>query len=142
MTLADLGWNDAFEEQFKPYYKNGWKPARLIRDNKITYGALLIDKDGEIDEREVILSGKVYHDAETDADLPAVGDGRRGHAAQHVSGRAARRGRAHRSRRAMGAVVVACVVSASSAATPRAVAQGQSEPTASERAVASNLLSA
>jgi len=74
MTLADLGWNDAFEEQFKPYYKNGWKPARLIRDNKITYGALLIDKDGEIDEREVILSGKVYHDAETDADLPAVGD--------------------------------------------------------------------
>ncbi|MDZ4286894.1 MAG: ribosome small subunit-dependent GTPase A, partial [Prosthecobacter sp.] len=26
------------------------------------------------DEREVILGGKVYHDAETDADLPAVGD--------------------------------------------------------------------
>lgn len=74
MTLVDLGWNKGFEQEFKPYYKNGWKPARLIRDNKITYGALLIDEDGEIDEREVVMSGKVYHDAETDAELPAVGD--------------------------------------------------------------------
>lgn len=45
-------------------------PARLIRDNKITYGALLEDGD----QLEVVMSGKVYHDAETDAELPAVGD--------------------------------------------------------------------
>ncbi len=70
MTLKDLGWNDAFEAAFVPYLKAGWLPARLIRDNKITYGALL--HDGE--ELEVVMSGKVYHDAETDADLPAVGD--------------------------------------------------------------------
>lgn len=70
MTLEDLGWNDAFEKEFTPYHANGWKPARLIRDNRITYGALLAGAD----EREVVLSGKVYHDAETDADLPAVGD--------------------------------------------------------------------
>lgn len=70
MTLKDLGWNDAFEAAFVPYLKSGWLPARLIRDNKITYGALL--HDGE--ELEVVMSGKVYHDAETDADLPAVGD--------------------------------------------------------------------
>lgn len=70
MTLEDLGWNDAFEKEFTPYHANGWKPARLIRDNKITYGALLAGAD----EREVVLSGKVYHDAETDAELPAVGD--------------------------------------------------------------------
>ena len=70
MTLQDLGWNDAFEAQFAQYLPAGWKPARLIRDNKITYGALL--HDGE--ELEVVMSGKVYHDAETDADLPAVGD--------------------------------------------------------------------
>lgn len=74
MTLADLGWNDAFEKQFAPYYGEGWIPARLIRDNKISYGALTII-DGEIEEFEVvIMSGKVYHDAATDADLPAVGD--------------------------------------------------------------------
>lgn len=70
MTLEDLGWNDVFEKEFAPYHKEGWKPARLIRDNKITYGALMVDGD----EREVIMSGKVYHDAETDAELPAVGD--------------------------------------------------------------------
>lgn len=73
MTLADLGWNDRFEKEFAPYHPCGWKPARLIRDNKITYGALLID-GRRIDEREVIMSGKVYHEAASDAELPAVGD--------------------------------------------------------------------
>jgi len=45
-------------------------PARLIRDNKISYGALT----GEGVELEVVMSGKVYYDAQTDAELPAVGD--------------------------------------------------------------------
>lgn len=70
MTLTDLGWNEFFANAFAPYGDEGWKPARLLRDNKISYGALLAD--GE--EVEAIMSGKVYHDAETDADLPAVGD--------------------------------------------------------------------
>ncbi len=73
MTLEDLGWNDAFEKEFAPFYENGWTPARLIRDNKISYGALILDGK-KFEELEVIMSGKVYHDAETDADLPAVGD--------------------------------------------------------------------
>ncbi len=70
LTLDDLGWNAAFEKEFQPFYKKRWKPARLIRDNKITYGALL---DGG-DELEVVMSGNVYHAAESDAELPAVGD--------------------------------------------------------------------
>ncbi|MEC5126784.1 ribosome small subunit-dependent GTPase A [Verrucomicrobiales bacterium BCK34] len=70
MTLAELGWNEAFEKEFTPFAKKGWIPARLIRDNKITYGALT---EGGI-EYEVVMSGKVYHDAESDAALPAVGD--------------------------------------------------------------------
>ena len=70
ITLEDLGWNAAFAAEFAPFHKEGWKPARLIRDNKITYGALL---DGG-EELEVSMSGKVYHGAETDAELPAVGD--------------------------------------------------------------------
>lgn len=72
MTLEDLGWNAAFEKEFAPFYLKGWKPARLIRDNRITYGALLAEGGGQ--ELEVSMSGKVYHDAETDAALPAVGD--------------------------------------------------------------------
>ncbi len=70
MTLEDLGWNAEFAAEFKPHAAKGWVPGRLIRDNKITYGALLNGGD----EREVIMSGKVYHDAESDAELPAVGD--------------------------------------------------------------------
>jgi ribosome biogenesis GTPase len=73
-TLEDLGWNASFAKQFEPLAAEGWKPARRIRDNKISYGALLDDGSGGYDELEVILSGKVYHDAATDADLPAVGD--------------------------------------------------------------------
>jgi ribosome biogenesis GTPase / thiamine phosphate phosphatase len=73
-TIEDLGWNEFFAAHFEPYRAEGWKPARLIRDNKISYGALLDDGAGGFDELEVILSGKVYHDAETDAELPAVGD--------------------------------------------------------------------
>lgn len=70
ITLEDLGWNEEFAAEFAPHAARGWRPARLIRDNKITFGALL--EDGE--ELEVIMSGKVWHEAETDADLPAVGD--------------------------------------------------------------------
>ena len=70
MTLEELGWNAAFEQAFAPYLALGLQPARLIRDNKISYGALL----GDATELEVITSGRVYHDAATDAELPAVGD--------------------------------------------------------------------
>lgn len=70
MTLTELGWNDDFEKEFTPFTKKGWVPARLIRDNKITYGALT---EGGV-EYEVVMGGKVYHDAESDAALPAVGD--------------------------------------------------------------------
>lgn len=72
-TLEDLGWNKRFAKDFAPYKDQGWVPARLIRDNKISYGALIVE-NGKFDELTVIMSGKVYHEAETDADLPAVGD--------------------------------------------------------------------
>lgn len=70
MSLSVLGWNRKFEKEFEPFQKAGYTAARIIRDNKISYGAL--DANGT--DHEVILSGKVYHDAECDAELPAVGD--------------------------------------------------------------------
>jgi ribosome biogenesis GTPase / thiamine phosphate phosphatase len=73
MTLADLGWNEQFATDFAPFLKLGYTPARLIRDNRITYGSLTVEQ-GKFVEREVIMSGKLYHDAKTDAELPAVGD--------------------------------------------------------------------
>ncbi len=70
LTLEDIGWSEFYESSFTPYEEKGWIPARLIRDNKITYGALT----AEGEEYEVILSGKVYHDAPSNAALPSVGD--------------------------------------------------------------------
>ena len=43
LTLADLGWDAEWEAAFRPLAKRNpnWQPGRLIRDNKISYGALL-----------------------------------------------------------------------------------------------------
>ncbi|HAV14075.1 MAG TPA: ribosome small subunit-dependent GTPase A [Opitutae bacterium] len=70
MSLESLGWNAGYAEQFRQLQGEDWQPARLIRDNKISYGALL----GDGSELEVIMSGAVYHEANTDAELPSVGD--------------------------------------------------------------------
>ncbi len=72
-SLLDLGWTEALNAEFESLAAQGWVPARLIRDNKITYGALHVN-EGCFEEVEVVLGGKVYHEAATDADLPAVGD--------------------------------------------------------------------
>jgi ribosome biogenesis GTPase len=70
MTLKELGWNPDFEKAFAPFRTKGWVPARLIRETPINFGAFLAD--GE--EIDVVLSGRVWHEAASDADLPAVGD--------------------------------------------------------------------
>ncbi len=70
MTLQDLGWNEFFANAFSALPENDWVPARLIRESPINYGAFL----GDGEEIDVVLSGKVWHDAANDADLPAVGD--------------------------------------------------------------------
>lgn len=70
MTLKDLGWNKKFQKAFDALSLKSCVPARLIRDNKISYGALTEGGD----EYEVVMSGKVYHEAATDAELPSVGD--------------------------------------------------------------------
>lgn len=70
LTLKDLGWNPFFEEAFQACAKPGWIPARLIRETVINFTALI---DGG-EDLDVVVSGKVWNDAVTDADLPAVGD--------------------------------------------------------------------
>ena len=70
MTLRELGWNPDFEKAFAPHRAKGLVPARLIRETPINYGAFLEGGD----EIDVVLSGRVWHEAQCDADLPAVGD--------------------------------------------------------------------
>ena len=74
MTLAELGWDDFFAEAFAPYAAKGWFPARLIRETTINYSAFVGEDPDDVEEIDVVLSGKVWHEAATDADLPAVGD--------------------------------------------------------------------
>jgi ribosome biogenesis GTPase len=70
MTLRELGWNPDFETAFAPCRAKGLVPARLIRESPINFGAFL----GDGEEIDVILGGRVWHEAACDADLPAVGD--------------------------------------------------------------------
>ncbi len=70
MTLKDLGWNPGLESALANFRGKPWVPARLIRETVINFSALL-DGGEEID---AVLSGRVWHDAACDADLPAVGD--------------------------------------------------------------------
>ena len=69
-ALSEIGWNATFEKAFKPHAAKGYEPGLIVQDNKISYLAYT----PSIGYLDVILSGKVWHDAETNADLPAVGD--------------------------------------------------------------------
>jgi ribosome biogenesis GTPase len=72
--LHELGWNEELAGAFEPWAARGFIPARLNRETPINYGAFVVDADGHLDDVDVVLSGKVWHEAATDAELPAVGD--------------------------------------------------------------------
>ena len=70
MTLRDLGWDEEFEKAFAPHRERGWVPARLMCETTINFGAFL--DGGEV--IDAVVCGRLWHLAERDADLPAVGD--------------------------------------------------------------------
>ncbi len=70
VTLEMLGWDSGLAEAFAALGHPEWYPARIIRETKINFTVIAKGKG----DHEVVLSGKVWHDARTDADLPTVGD--------------------------------------------------------------------
>ena len=70
ISLHHLGWSPELAAAFDALEQPGWYPARISRETKINY-SVLAEGRGEL---EVVLAGKVWHDAATDADLPTVGD--------------------------------------------------------------------
>lgn len=58
------------EKHFEPYGRKGYQPALIVQDNKISYFAYT----PSVGHVEALLSGKVWHEAATNAELPAVGD--------------------------------------------------------------------
>ncbi len=72
VTMEMLGWDATFSQAFEEQRGEhaDWYPARIIRETKINYTVIAKGKG----DHEVVLGGKVWHDAVNDADLPSVGD--------------------------------------------------------------------
>ena len=70
IRLHHLGWSPELAAAYEALQQPSWYPARISRETKINY-SVLAEGRGEYD---VVLAGKVWHDAATDADLPTVGD--------------------------------------------------------------------
>lgn len=69
MILEDWGWSPFFAEQFHPWARSGYLPARVIRGEKNYFR--VICAGGELTVR---FAGKIRHQADGRADLPVVGD--------------------------------------------------------------------
>ena len=70
ISLHNLGWAEDLARAAAPLLQDGWYPARISRETKINFSVLAPERG----EHEVVLAGRVWHAAATDADLPTVGD--------------------------------------------------------------------
>ena len=69
MNLIEFGWNPFFAEHFEAFAKEGYAPARVVREHTHIYAV-----HGESGELAAEVSGKMRHVATSRSDLPAVGD--------------------------------------------------------------------
>jgi len=67
LNLEELGWDDGFAAAFEPY--DNCIPARVAAQHRGAYDVL-----AEHGELRVQLTGRLRHEADSGADLPAVGD--------------------------------------------------------------------
>ncbi len=68
-TLVSLGWSPFFETAFAPLRELGMIPARVAVEHRRAF--ILYTEEGELAGE---AAGKLYHGAESAADLPKVGD--------------------------------------------------------------------
>lgn len=69
VSLLDLGWSDFFARQFTEHEADGFRPGRVLCQEKRRY--LVHDGTGELAAE---LSGRLRHEAEQHRRFPAVGD--------------------------------------------------------------------
>ncbi len=67
--LTALGWDDSLAEQFEPHARAGLVPGRVAVQHRGAYDVLT--EDGEL---RCDVPGRLYEEASSSADLPAVGD--------------------------------------------------------------------
>lgn len=69
LDLTTLGWDDAFAEQFSIYAAQGFAPGRVSIQHRGAYDVLT--ENGEL---RCDIRGRLFEEADSPADLPAVGD--------------------------------------------------------------------
>lgn len=67
--LTALGWGETLAEQFEPYAATGLIPGRVAVQHRGAYDVLT-----EVGELRCDVAGRLYDEASSPADLPAVGD--------------------------------------------------------------------
>ena len=67
--LTALGWDDAFAEEFEPHARAGLIPGRVAVQHRGAYDVLTAEGELRCD-----VAGRLYDEAASPADLPAVGD--------------------------------------------------------------------
>ena len=69
MSLEALGWNDARQQAFADYAREGLLPGRVIGEHRTHLEVAL--RDGDVDAE---VPGRLHNAAELRSDLPGVGD--------------------------------------------------------------------
>ncbi len=69
LDLTTLGWDDTFAEQFEPHARAGLIPGRVAVQHRGAYDVLT-----EVGDLRCDVPGRLYDEASSPADLPAVGD--------------------------------------------------------------------
>jgi ribosome biogenesis GTPase len=67
--LTALGWDDAFAEELEPHRRAGLIPGRVAVQHRGAYDVLTAEGELRCD-----VAGRLYEEAASPADLPAVGD--------------------------------------------------------------------
>ena len=67
--LIALGWDDVLAEQFEPHSRAGLRPGRVAVQHRGAYDVLTAEGELRCD-----VAGRLYEEAASPADLPAVGD--------------------------------------------------------------------
>ena len=69
LSLPALGWNNFFEQQLTHINIPGSEVARVVSENKTNYGVRTAEREALAE-----ITGKLMYGAETESDLPKVGD--------------------------------------------------------------------
>jgi ribosome biogenesis GTPase len=69
LSLPDLGWNEQFEEHFRPHAESGLVPGRVAVEHRGAYAVYTAEGEAWAE-----LAGRFRHQVISRGELPAVGD--------------------------------------------------------------------